>query len=1253
MMEDINIFKLLKNTSTSGDNSELYPKKIYEDIEDVKNDNLTKHDIVSIISVYIEQMGLISHNIEGFDDLTENGIGRIMTEQFDINKVFKNIRTQTPQDLLRDSYQVMFKFHNVKVGMPIYTTYSACQFSYLFPSRARLTGLPYAGQITLSATVTIRANYKNGQVEEKVAEIASFPIGSFPIMVGSNRCHLKNMTKSGLKEIGEDPTDMGGYFIMKNNEYAVLGLENIRYNSIHTHIVGKKSNEAIRTEFLSQPGGAFENSSQIKIRYMTNGQINIEINSTKLSKKRLPFYILYRLFGMTSDKDIANTIVFDVNDNSLITQNLLQIIHTAFHLADENFKPLIDVLERRQIIQLTAERVHKYIQDNISYRNNDNAIQYANEDLLKTLDLIFLPHMGKSAESRIRKLKFLGLMIRKTLLVHLKILPPTDRDSYAGKRVHGSGVSLAKALKTHFNIIHIKSILGAISRELKNNPWESITENTIIDTFKNSLTASDLNKAMEQSITSGNKTIVIRRQAATNRVSSNQIERKNILNFYSALRTVATQNSGNASKQTERADKMRRVHPTYLGFICIIQSAESGESVGMQKQLAITAGICSAGDSVAMKLYLLSDPDVYILDDVSLDRIPKENLSFIYVDGELIGYCKNAHLLVNRYRLLRREGRIVDPYTTIYWKSITNEVEFWLDVGRLKRPLLIVDNNLEKFDEACKQAFNNKKPLPDSIQFTQNIRLTKEHVVKLISGEIKFIDLVEDGIFEYITPEEQENCLIAESIDELFRNKHNLYLRYTHCEMEQAILGLTALISPYANHTQPARVTMSTAHSRQAGGWYALNYPFRLDKNRFFQFYNEIPLVKTITHKFIPPNGANIIIAYTSYGGDNQEDSAIVNQASSDRGLFAGLFFKYEMIELENGEKFCNPDALTTKNMKPNASYEKLVNGFIKVGSTIEFGDVYIGRVAKINRGKMAGNNYLYTDRSIVYRLQEPAYVEQVIETRGANDEQFGIVKLRYNRPLRTGDKMSSRSGNKSIVARMVQQSDMPFTQSGMVPDVITNTNSFPSRMSIGQLLETTVGNICAQKGSLSDGTAFLPVDHEAIVDEMIKYGFRFNGKERMYNGMTGEYFDSAIFIGPVAGQRLQKFVLDDEQSVAGSCPTDATTGQPLGGKSVQGGLRMGEMETWALESHGSMFNLYEKHHIDSDGRVLYVCRRCGNSAVYNEFRDIYQCRICKEFADIAAIESTKTANLMREELAASNVEMTIGLKRRQFEKYG
>jgi len=151
---------------------------------------------------------------------------------------------------------------------------------------------------------------------------------------------------------------------------------------------------------------------------------------------------------------------------------------------------------------------------------------------------------------------------------------------------------------------------------------------------------------------------------------------------------------------------------------------------------------------------------------------------------------------------------------------------------------------------------------------------------------------------------------------------------------------------------------------------------------------------------------------------------------------------------------------------------------------------------------------------------------------------------------------------------------------------------------------------------------------------------------------MTGEYFDSAIFIGPNLEQRIQKFVLDDEQVVAGSGPTDATTGQPLGGKHVQGGLKVGEMEQWALVSHGAMLNMYEKTSIDSDGRILYICRNCGNTAVYNEYRNIYICRLCEEYADIVAVESTKAAMLFMEELAASNISMKFGVTPREFEFY-
>ena len=1256
---------------------ELYPSKVYPPIGSIENDGLQARDMLSFITASIDQDGLVGHNLNGYNALIEDGINQIMTQLFDIDRMVRNERTQTAADRDRESYQVRFQFHDVKVGRPTCTTYLTGQFTDLYPGRARLTGLPYSGPVTLGASVTVRAYYKDGRVEERAAEIPPFQIGSFPTMVGGVNCHTANCSRSGLKGMGEDPTDPGGYFIAKGEQIVDL-LENICYNRAHYHR-RMKANEHVRGEFLSQPGGAFENSSQIRVRYMTNGQITVELNSTKFEKVRLPFYLIYRLFGMTDDRTVAETIVFDADDGGPITTHMLDILERAFHLADATFAPLTAELNRERLTQMTAERVSKYLTNPTAYLNNESAIQFLNEDLLGSptkpggLDKVLLPHMGQTTESRIRKLRFLGLIIHKMLLVHLDVLPPTDRDSYRNKRVHGAGVSLAKAFKTQVNNNVVIPIFRALKRELKNNPWDSVTDKTLIDTFRNALMTSDLNRAMEQAITSGNKTIVVRRRAATNRVSSQALERKNALNTFSALRTVVTQNAGNASKATERADMMRRVHSTYTGMICVAQSADTGENVGMRKQLAITASVCTAGEALPLKLRLLADSAVTALDLVESRDLLRRRLARILVNGEPIGFCSSAPELVERYRGLRREGRLVDPHTTIYWDPVTDEVEFWLDVGRLCRPLLIVDNNIAEYDAALRarhawalahgvdplsafgpdhaQGARDMSGAPPRVEFVQNIRFTPAHARAIVEGRLTLADLISEGIAEYITPEEQENCLLAESIDNLRRDRHDVTMQYSHCDIEQAIFGLAAHVSPFGNHTQPARVTYETNQGRQTGGWYALNFPFRTDKNRFFQFYNDVPLVCTLTHKLVPANGSNVIIAYATYGGDNQEDSAIVSQASADRGLFAGAFFRFDRADLEKGESFCNPDALTTKNLKPNACYEKLVDGFIRVGSVVRYGDVLIGRVAKLSRGRAgADDRYQFTDRSLVYRLHEPAVVEAVLRPRGANDELFGLVKLRYERPLRTGDKLSSRSGNKSIVARMLQQSDMPFTESGLTPDIIINPHSFPSRMMIGQLIETTLGKVCAHKGVIADGTPFLPVDHLEIVREMKALGYRHNGLERMYNGMTGNYFDAAIFIGPTAEQRLQKFVLDDEQSVAGSGPTDATTGQPLGGKHVQGGLRLGEMENWGLEAHGSMLNLFEKTSTDSDGRKMHICRGCGAFAVFNEYHNIYQCRTCGELADLATVDGSKSAILLHEELAAANIHVRLGLRPREFE---
>ncbi len=1381
--------------------TDLLPKKQYPPVESVANIELTKASMLAFIESVVgdaphqgppgHNQKLIRHVIDGYNDLLDQGINQIMTQLFNVNRMLRNERANTEADRSRKNFEIELQFHDVNVGRPTHPVYMTGQFSDLYPAQTRLTGVSYSGPVTLGATVSIRAHYADGHIEPKIAEIPQFQIGTFPVMVGSNRCHTHNATRAALKEMGEDPTDPGGYFIAKRGEHVIDLLENIRYNSVHIH-QHMKTNEHLRAEFLSQPGGAFENSSQIRVRYMVNGQITIEINSTKFEKARLPFYILYRLFGMTSDLDITQTIVFDVNDKKPATKRMLEILAQAFRLSDDLFSPLITELHRETLVQQTAVRLAKYLTNPTAYTTNENAVQYLNSDLLRSLDKVILPHMGQTAAERLRKLRFLGLLIHKMFLVHFGTLPPTDRDSYRNKRVHGSGVSLAKAFKTQVNNNIVVPIMSAFRRELKNNPWESITDKTIIDTFRNSVATSDLNRAMEQAITAGNKTIVVRRRAATNRVSSQLLERKNGLNTISAERNIVTQNGGNQSKQTDRADKMRRVHGTYTGFVCVAQSADTGENVGMRKQMAITASVCMAGDALLLKMRLLGDPAVIDLDAVSSQDMARGDLARVFVNGEWIGCCRKAHVLVDRYRSLRREGRIVDPFTTIYWDPILDEVEFWLDVGRLRRPLLIVDNNLAEYDAArvapgatggapdaasaglrglvmaqadnemptgmyfaatdvyvhltpawhsaineirvsaatgefsstdrlraedpssyggpggdarlakdwplldqarrrayaearlalyqtadgpsrlVANGFGEVAPAPSEardfvllaaprvggvqsaapVEFTQNIRFTPEHVSAIREGRLTLQDLVREGIAEYITPEEQENCLIAESIDTLREHQHNVAMRFTHCDVEQAIFGITALVSPFGNHTQPARVTYETNQGRQTCGWYVLNFPYRTDKNRFFQFYNEVPLIRTITHKLVPSNGMNAHVLYACYG-DNQEDSAIVCQDSSDRGFFAGAFFRYELVELEKGEMFCNPDALTTKNLKQGASYEKLVDGFIRRGSVVRFGDVLVGRVAKLTRRAAASpdDKYQFTDRSVLYQLQEPALVEDVLQLRGANDELFCIVKLRYERPLRTGDKMSSRSGNKSIVAQMIPQCDMPFTESGLTPDIIINPHSFPSRMTIGQLIETTLGKINSYMGVISDGTPFIPVDHLAFFADLVRCGYRFNGRDRMYEGTTGVFFDAAMFIGPIMEQRLQKFVLDDEQAVGGSSPTDATTGQPLGGKHVHGGIRIGEMERWCLQCHGTILNLYEKTHTDSDGRTMYVCRGCGNLAVYNEYQKIYQCRTCNEMADISAVDSTKTAILFHEELAASGIRMRLGLRPREFEE--
>ena len=180
------------------------------------------------------------------------------------------------------------------------------------------------------------------------------------------------------------------------------------------------------------------------------------------------------------------------------------------------------------------------------------------------------------------------------------------------------------------------------------------------------------------------------------------------------------------------------------------------------------------------------------------------------------------------------------------------------------------------------------------------------------------------------------------------------------------------------------------------------------------------------------------------------------------------------------------------------------------------------------------------------------------------------------------------------------------------------------------------IGNACAQKGAHYDGTFFRPVDIESVSLELEDLGLHRYGYDRLYSGITGEFIEAEIFIGPTFYQRLMKFVKDTVYSTTHG-PTDAITYQPLDGKATGGGLRVGEMERDVLCSHGVARFLAEKFYDHADGYIEYLCK-CGRPAIVNHHENIYVCKHCGDNADIEAIPTSWASKLLMQELRSMNI---------------
>ena len=315
-----------------------------------------------------------------------------------------------------------------------------------------------------------------------------------------------------------------------------------------------------------------------------------------------------------------------------------------------------------------------------------------------------------------------------------------------------------------------------------------------------------------------------------------------------------------------------------------------------------------------------------------------------------------------------------------------------------------------------------------------------------------------------------------------------------------------------------------------------------------------------------------------------------------------------------------------------------------------------IARVGKRNLGSRAGQvveitqKHTYYKVSIITKQNEPwinkkvndSNEEKLIDYEGKvycvempSSHTYYMRETTNSPCLIVGN--SSRHGQKGTVGNIIPEEDMPFTKDGIRPDIIINPHAIPSRMTIGQLKETLLGKVLVELGLFGDGTSFGELTVDEISKKLLELGYEARGNELMYNGLTGEQIECDIFMGPVFYQRL-KHMVNDKQHSRSIGPMVNLTRQPAEGRSRDGGLRFGEMEKDAMVSHGASKFTRGRMYDASDKYQVYVCKKCGLIASYNDELHIHCCRTCNNRVDFAYVEIPYACKLLFQELTTMNV---------------
>jgi len=803
------------------------------------------------------------------------------------------------------------------------------------------------------------------------------------------------------------------------------------------------------------------------------------------------------------------------------------------------------------------------------------------------LDSYFLPHIGLKKEHRIEKAISLCKFLKQFFVAKENPDNLTDKDHYANKRVRMSGDLLGDLFRINMNILlrDVQHSLQKIQKRKKFYSIKTIAKSTLFT------------HRIESAIATGNW--IGERSGVTQ-----NMDKTNYLAIISQLQRVSSMLPGEQENFLART-----LHPTHYGRFCPIETPE-GTEIGLRKNLAILSKISTRPN-------LEDDKLIKILDEFGMHKDIEGEGSDIFLNGRFVGHVDDVKPFIDKLRDTKRKGEL-PLELSIRNNSELGNVLLSTEIGRVMRPVIVVIDGKSS--------------------------LTEEHEKLLREGNLKWDDLVKNGVIEYLDAAEEENALVA-LVEEDMTPEH------THLEIDKIdLLGVVTSLVPYSNYDQSSRLNRGSKTQKQALGLYAANFLARIDTDVNILHYPQEPIVKSFVYDTlnVHPAGQNVIVAVMTHEGYNMEDALILNKGSLDRGLGRSTYYRpYTSVELNYAGGLKDEITIPEKDVsgyRTEESYRYLEDdGIVYPEAKLKSGEVMIGKTSPPKFLSEVREISIKTKKeaSSVVRQEEKALIDAVFITEDGQGNRVIRVRTRDLRIPELGDKFATSHGQKGVIGAVIPENDVPFTSKGVKPDMIFNPHSIPSRMTVGYLIELMAGKVACLSGKVLDGTGFSGQKIGELESQLQDLGFRADGKETMYNGITGKMMNVKIYVGNMYYLKL-KYMVSNKMHARASGKVTLLTRQPIEGRAKGGALRLGEMEQQALVAHGASLLLKERY--DSDKVLLPICTACGAVAIEDTIRGKVTCPACGS-QDIEPVEISYAFKLLVDEIQSLHIKTKFNLK--------